>query len=243
MKVILLAAGRGRRFGKRTAGLPKCLIPLSKNENLLSRYLAAFRKLGLSEVVVVVGHEKERVIRACVEVGRGLSIKFLFNPSYKEGSIVSLARASGELDTDCLIMDADVYFESAQLKTLHGAKKSSFLIDPRSKSSGEEMMVMAKKNRILRVSKKIDPGLTPLGEAVGFFKVSKKDAPFLAKTLKKMVRSGKTGVEYEEAYNELMKKRSVGFKTIRGFWTEMDFEEDLKKIKHRLHRLKKDHTD
>src|SRR6185295_5960087 len=102
-KVILLAAGRGRRFGHRTARLPKCLIPIGpRGENLLSRYLDSFRKLGIRDVVLVIGHEKEKIVRQCMELGRGLYIKFLLNRDYKKGSIVSLERASDEMTEDCL---------------------------------------------------------------------------------------------------------------------------------------------
>lgn len=234
MKVILLAAGRGKRFGRRTARLPKCLIPLGSGKNLLSRYLDAFRKLGLRDVVIVVGHEKDQIIHECVEKGRGLSIKFLVNPEYKKGSIVSLFTAAGEMDQDLLIMDADVFFSAASLRPLLKKNRSAFLLDPRSVSSGEEMMVMAKNGRLSRISKKLAPDLRVIGEATGFFKVIKKDAKTLSGILKKMVQAGKTGVEYEDAYNRLMKNNRVFFETIRGFWTEMDFEEDRNKILKRL---------
>ena len=238
-KVILLAAGRGRRFGRRTALTPKCLIPLIKGETLLARYLQAFRKLGLRDIVVVVGHQKEKIVEACVEDSRGLSIRFPFNPLFKKGSIVSLHTAREEMMGDCLVMDADVYFRPEQLKTLLRAKKSSFLIDPQSKSSGEEMMLMAPATkasagkrgaRPCHISKKVDPRLRSLGEATGFLLLRKKDAQLLAQILEKMVRSGKTECEYEESYNALMKTRRLGYEKISGFWSEMDFEEDLLKI-------------
>ncbi len=230
MKVILLAAGRGRRFGRRTAALPKCLIPLRRGRTLLSRYLDSFRGLGLRDIVVVIGHEKEKIIESCIENGRGLSIRFLHNPHYKKGSIVSLYTARGEMRTDCLIMDADVYFSGGQLRKLLREKRSAFLLDPRSKSSGEEMILTAKHGKTVHISKKPDPKLRALGEATGFLKLLKKDAMLLARILEKMVRSGKKECEYEESYNELMKTRRLGVEKITGFWSEMDFEADLKKI-------------
>ena len=231
MKVVLLAAGRGRRFGKRTARLPKCLVPIGGGQTLLSRYLDSFRALGLRDIVLVVGHEKEKIVRECVEKGRGLSIKFLVNPDYKKGSVVSLFTAAAELSENCLIMDADVYFRTSQLKTLLGAARSSFLVDPLSKSTGEEMMLMAAGGRLVRVSKKTAKRLKIIGEATGFLKLTGPDGAALARILEKTVRSGRTGVEYEECYNELMKKRRLGFRKIAGFWTEMDFEEDLSVIR------------
>ena len=235
MKVILLAAGRGRRFGRRTRVLPKCLIPLSRRgETLLSRYLDSFRRLRLRDVVLVVGHQKEKVLRECARKADGLPIRFVTNKDFKKGSIVSLCTASHELNDDCLIMDADVFFQTAALKRLLQKKSSAFLIDPRSNSAGEEMMVMAEGRRPLLISKQVTPGLRILGEATGFLKLRKPDAVLLGRILKKMVHDGKTDVEYEDAYNELMKDRALDVVTIRGFWTEMDFEADLRKIRARL---------
>ena len=234
MKAILLAAGRGKRFGKRTKTLPKCLIPIGpKSEHLLSRYLDSFRKLGLTDVVIVVGHLKSQVMQECRRHGQGLHIRFIENTRYKLGSIVSLHCAIREFNHDILIMDADVYFETKALKKILTLKKSAFLVDTRSKSAGEEMMLMARGGRPVQISKKVNPDLSIIGEATGFFKVIKKDAKLLAGILKTMVQNGITEVEYEDAYNRLMKKTAPSYAKIDGFWSEMDFEEDLKKIRAR----------
>ncbi len=233
MKVILLAAGVGRRFGEKTKTLPKCLIPLgSKEETLLSRYLDSFRELGIRDVVIVCGHQKEKIKKECRRKGVGLRIRFLFNKDYSKGSIVSLYTARDEFDKASLIMDADVFFETRTLKRLVDSRlRSAFLIDPRVKSTGEEMMVMARHGVPCLISKKVDPRLQVLGEATGFFKISPEDGVLLRKTLQDFVLAGRTGGEYEEAYNWLMRKRKVGFEKVGPeFWTEMDFEEDLKKI-------------
>lgn len=184
-----------------------------------------------------MGHEKAKIIRECSKKGLGLSIRFIENADYAQGSVLSLFKASRELDDNCLIMDADVFFPANALKRLVRSKhKSAFLIDPRSRSSGEEMMVMAQKNRVVRIAKKTDPSLEILGEAVGFLKIAKSDAKILREILKNFVRSGKTTVEYEDSYNALLQKRKIGLEKIHEFWTEMDFEEDLKKIRSRVRR-------
>lgn len=232
MKIVLLAAGVGKRFGKRTQKLPKCLIPLGKNGyHLLSRYLHSFSVLGIRDVLIVVGHEKEKIKKACAKKSKGLRIRFVHNPSYRKGSIYSLYKASRYFDESLVIMDADVYFPTIALKKLIDSKKqTAFLLDKRSKSSGEEMMLMAKSGRPVHIAKKVDRSLKVLGEATGIFKVGKTDAKKLSKILSRMVRAGKVFGEYEESYCELMKTSAVGSETIEGFWTEMDFEEDRAKI-------------
>lgn len=239
MKAIVLAAGVGKRFGKRTKKLPKCLIPLGeKGYTLLSRYLDAFRVCGIQDVIIVVGHESQKIRTECQQKGKGLKIKFVVNPAFKKGSIYSLFKASKEMDDDCLVMDADVYFAPTALKKLITSKnKTAFLLDKKSISSGEEMMLMRRGERPVHIAKKVDPTLKIIGEATGIFKVSKKDVKSLAQILAQHVSRGNVRAEYEEAYCDLMKKTKVGYETIQGFWTEMDFEEDLTKILH--HESKK----
>ncbi len=233
MQAILLAAGVGRRFGKKTKKSPKCLIPIDeRGSTLLKRYLDAFRFCGIRRVTIVVGHQKAQIFKACRVHGKGLNIRFITNPRYREGSLVSLFCAAKALRTGALIMDADVYFPAESLKKfLRQPNKTAFLIDPRSRSAGEEMMLMAKNGRPVHIAKKIEPSLKILGEATGIFKVNARHGRELAKILGRFVKEGRTRVEYEESYSDLMKKNRVTYEAISGFWTEMDFEEDLEKIR------------
>ncbi len=230
MRAIVLAAGVGRRFGPRTKKLPKCLIPLGRTgQTLLSRYLKSFKALGIRDVVIVCGHQRKKIFRFCAKEGAGLNIRFVVNNQYRRGSVVSLHSASAHLDSDTLVMDADVFFPTEALRRLLASrKKSAFLLDTRSKGAGEEMMVMSKNGRAVAVSKKILPGLKVVGETTGIVKLSARDAGMLKKILAGFIRKNILDVEYETAYTRLLRQKKVGVMKIDGFfWSEMDFPEDL----------------
>ncbi len=235
-EAIVLAAGAGKRLGSLTRVTPKCLVPLSKDACLLKRYLETFRSLGLKEVTIVVGHQKEKILRAASKWGRGLKLRFVVNPDYCRGSILSLYRASHRLTRQVLIMDADVFFPAEALAQLIDSKESSaFLIDPRSKSSGEEMMLMAKKGSPWSISKKTDPSLDILGEATGIVRLDGPAARSLSKILDKFYRRDDLDREYEDAYCELLKQRKIGTVSMDGlFWSEIDFQEDLDAVSQAL---------
>ncbi len=233
MRAIVLAAGVGRRFGAVTKALPKCLVPLGPGgPTLLSRYFDAFRHAGIRDIVIVCGHKEEKVRRHAAAHGRGLRVRFVRNPDYRRGSIVSLAKAAASLDRDVLVMDADVYFPAEALRRLaRSRKRDVFLADTLSKSAGEEMMLMARRGRLEAISKRLVPGLEVIGEATGIVKFGTSAARRLAVILRGMVRSGIRDVEYEDAYGRLMKERRLGFERIGGvFWSEMDFPGDLRRI-------------
>lgn len=234
MKAILLAAGRGKRFGNRTRLVPKCLVTLDKNgQTLFERYLQAFVRLGIRDAVVVVGHLAGQIRRASRPFQGSLNIRFVHNDRYRLGSIVSLYAARAHMNSPCLIMDADVFFPDRVLKKLLLAPHASaFLMDSRSKSTGEEMMLMARDGKVALIRKRLEKGLKILGEATGIVKLSRSDAQLLTKILKKMVTKGIVRAEYEEAYCELMRHRRLKTVNVGNvFWSEMDFESDLRKIR------------
>jgi len=129
-------------------------------------------------------------------------------------------------------MDADVFFPAEALERLiHSEHANAFLIDPRSKSRGEEMMLMSKNGRPWSISKKTDPSLKILGEATGILRLDTGGAEALKKTLNEFYRRDDLNREYEDAYCRLLKKKKFGVVTMEGlFWSEIDFKEDLKKV-------------
>lgn len=237
-RAVVLAAGVGRRLGRRTRAVPKCLVDLGGGCTLLDRYFDAFRRAGIRDVVLVVGHLQSRIRRWCRERARGLSVRFVVNPEYRLGSVLSLHAARRYLDRDVLVMDADVFFPAESLERLvrEAGSGSAFLYDPRSSSTGEEMMLQARGGgRIRRVAKRPEPGHRLLGEATGIVKLSARDARALSRVLEFFRASGRTRVEYEDAYCELLKSARIGLVSVGDvYWKEMDFEGDLRDISQAL---------
>ena len=245
MKAIILAAGVGRRLGGTGQGLPKCLIQIG-GSSLLARSLKSLQKLGISCIVVVVGYEKDK-IRSSVRhmighaAGQSEPVKFLENPDYKKGSILSLWTARDEFTDDLLIMDADVLFPDDLLSRLvHSKHPSAFLLDPRSKSTGEEMMLMVKGDRVLRIARKVDGEYDLLGEGVGFLKVSRNDLPLLKEAVASLIAAGRHDADYENAIDLFLQKAVVGYEPVGSLpWTEVDFPEDVERAEREiLPRLK-----
>jgi len=239
MKAIILAAGVGRRLGGTARGLPKCLVPVG-GSSLLARMLKSLQNLGIDRIVVVVGHEKDQ-IRSSVQKFTQMDVKFLENPEYKQGSVLSLWIARKEFTEDLLIMDADVLFPDDLLSRLVRSRHpNAFLLDPRSESTGEEMMLMVKGDRVLRIARKVDGRYDLLGEGVGFLKVSKKDLPVLEEALASLVTAGRHDADYENAIDLFLQKAIVGYEPVGSLpWTEVDFPEDIERAEREiLPRLK-----
>ena len=75
VSAVVLAAGASSRMGKQ-----KLLFPLG-DETIVRRTVRQICETGVDEVLVIVGHEHERVLEAL----DGLSIRHALNEKYQEG--------------------------------------------------------------------------------------------------------------------------------------------------------------
>ncbi len=76
MKVIMLAAGVGKRMSAVTNIIPKCLIKIGE-KTLLERHLEIISLLGIKDVVFIVGHFKEKIKETVEKKSNGFNIKYI----------------------------------------------------------------------------------------------------------------------------------------------------------------------
>jgi len=227
MKSIILVAGVGKRLRSVTEG-PKCLLKIN-GIALLERYLNALEKLDLLDVVLIVGYKKEMIIEFVKGLNLQGSIKYIENPDFMKGSILSLYKARGELGERVLLMDGDVYFEAEVLQRLVKASQENLIaVDTTSSSSGEEMMVGIKHRRILEMKRGLVGNYDIVGESVGFYKFSKQACEDLKEILEEQVKLGKYDLGYEDILPLLFHRVHFEPFIIDGLkWVEIDFEEDI----------------
>ena len=111
---VIAAAGLGSRLG---LGRPKCLLELD-GISLIQAQLALLK--DVPDVRVVVGFEEHAVM---TEVLRHRSdVVFVRNPAFRSTSTLqSYALGARGLDTPCLFMDADIWFEPKSFATFLAA--------------------------------------------------------------------------------------------------------------------------
>jgi len=228
MKAIILAAGIGRRLKPFTDHNAKCLLEIG-GKTLIERYIESLWALGIKDIIIVVGHEKEKIMQKLGSSFQDCTITYLINEQYEKGSILSLWIALQELEDDALIMDADVLFPEEMLrKLIHSRKTDCFLMDKNFIDSGEEMKLAAHGGRVVEISKKIEKDYDEMGEGVGFLKLSAENVKILKKKLEDFVSQGLIYGEYEEGLQKLVEECEISFEDITGLpWIEIDFPEDL----------------
>lgn len=89
---IFLAAGEGKRFGSDK------LLTLLDDEPIIVKSLKASIGSSLEEIIVVLGHESEKIKRVIEAYFRDCrKLKFIVNPDYREGMISSLNSGLSDL--------------------------------------------------------------------------------------------------------------------------------------------------
>ncbi len=228
MRAIVLVAGVGWRLKPHTEATPKCLLEIG-GKTLLRRYLDTLQALGVQEVVLVVGYLKERIRAEVADVPDGLTLRFVENPHYTRGNILSLWYARQEFDDDILIMDGDVLFPQELLaRLLAFPEANAIAVDERFRDSGEEQKVLCEDGWVVEVTKRVagDPRIR--GEEVGFLRLSAEAAEVLKSILEEFIDSGKDTLEYEETFRELAVEVPIAVVEVGDLpWVEIDFEEDL----------------
>jgi choline kinase len=225
---IILAAGVGKRLLAVAGGRPKCLIEIG-GRSLLLRLLESLAAAGVRDAVVVVGFGEEAVRTAIGERPRGIRVRYVSNPRYREGAILSLWAARDCLEDPVLVMDADVLCSASMLARLvNSTHPNCFLLDASVASTGEEQMLLVRDGWVRNIVRGGAPGYELQGESIGFLKLSAPAARVLRDLLERRVAAGDTGIEHEEVYPELLARVEVGYERVDGLpWTEVDFPEDI----------------
>lgn len=92
ISAVVLAAGLSTRMG----GQPKGLLPFDTRDTFVTRIVRTFIEAGIGDVVVVVGHEGERV-RERLE-SSGLPVRVVVNERYEQGQFSSLVAGMDAID-------------------------------------------------------------------------------------------------------------------------------------------------
>lgn len=125
MQAIILAAGLGRRLGEFTSNNTKCMVKVN-GVPLIDRMLTQLSSYPLSQVVIVVGYEGEKLKQYIGDRYPSLNIQYVENPIYdKTNNIYSLWLAKEWMESDdTLLLESDVIFDDRVLDLIINSPES-----------------------------------------------------------------------------------------------------------------------
>lgn len=234
MKVIILAAGIGKRLGSTSESKPKCLLKFG-GTSLLHRHLKNLTNFPVSEIILVYGYQRELIDVEINQFNLKIPLTTIYNPDYTMGSVVSFWCTNNFLKsgTNIILMDADVLYDPRILQTLFETQKlNCFLLDRKFEPGDEPVKLCIRNGEIIEFRKRVDRALDfdKQGESVGFFRFAPEMAGKLADRAQFYIDNDRHEEPYEEVIRDLLltEKQAFAFEDITGLpWIEIDYPEDI----------------
>lgn len=228
MKAVILAAGRGTRIRSVHGERPKCLIEVD-NSTILDHQLDALSIVGINEVAIVVGYEKEQIIAHVNARLLTQRIHFIDNPGFAiTNNIYSLWLALDWLRGDSfVVLNADVIFDPEILGlAVRPHAPISMIVDPLWRD--ETMKVIVADDHVIRMSKKISREEFS-GTYIGITVFSKSIQTRFFRKMEDVIAAGSVNEFFNVAVQELASEGvSVGYTSTDGLpWAEIDDPVDL----------------
>jgi len=116
MKAIILAAGDGIRLRPLTATRPKPMLCIA-GKPILHHLLLEAKDAGISEVIIVVRHLKEKIISYFETMDLGIKLKFIEQPE-GHGTAAAILSAEKEINDTFVVLAGDIVTESSVIKSV-----------------------------------------------------------------------------------------------------------------------------
>jgi choline kinase len=246
MRVIILAAGIGSRLGELTKELPKPLVDVN-GKSILERQISLYRKFGISDIILVIGHRSEKFPFKDVSYING-------KKSFEHDILYSLMLARTQMLDDVIISYGDIIFDEKIIAAVLKFKGNMGLavdLDWEEYYKGKPKRLVDKisnviieNDTIVRIGYRKNIRNTNqklVGEFIGLMKLSKNAANVFIETYSQLEKShrGKfhdspslrQGIITDMLQELIEKKYIINPIVVNGKWCEIDTLDDLKRAK------------
>lgn len=228
MKAFILAAGVSRRLYPHTYDIPKCLLEVG-GKPIIHYQLDALKNLGVIDITMIVGYHREMLMINVEKNFPDLNFNFVINHHYFEtNTAYSIHIGRDKLDSQVLLMNADVIYPKALLeKVFSSSYKTVLAVDIKSCGKEEVKVIDGGQNKIVAIGKDLIEEQC-LGEFIGVAKLSKDFVEIFRRSISDLVDAGGKNDYFEAAIQPLLDKVDTHFIDISEYpCLEIDFLEDL----------------
>ncbi len=247
MKVIVIAAGSGRRIGEEIKHLPKYLIKVN-DKTIMEHQSAVYKKYNIDQIIIITGPNKEKFTAN--------RVTYVEDINYEKHDILgSLMEARKHIVGEVIIVYSDIVFDDAILSKIVESKddigiavdlewKKSYVGRTDHLLAEAENVALDTNQNVIEIKKNISAGSeNTVGEFLGIIKMSPKGSEIFVKKFEELEKSH-TGPFHnapslEKAYLTDMIQELIDSKItvepiiVSGKWCEIDTLQDLQ----RAHKL------
>jgi L-glutamine-phosphate cytidylyltransferase len=236
VRVIILAAGQGKRLLPLTADVPKALLDIG-GKTLIERQIEAFAANGLKDFSVITGYGADKMEATLARIAQRLNVTVstVYNPFYAVAdNLASCWLARSSMDRDFIQVNGDNVFRADLVERLLMPTSANIAVAINRKDSfdADDMKVMLDGERLTEIGKTL-PVDTVDAEAIGFYVFRGEGPKTYAAELALAMRDPQ-GLKswFPSAIGSLAKKVPIGVVETTGLrWSEVDFPIDLQQAR------------
>ncbi len=240
LTALILAAGYGSRIADVTTN-PKSLLTI-KEKSLMDWHFESLAAVGIKDVVVVTGYKREVLEDYLQKFKSNFNLSFAVNDDYKvKGNTYSLFFGLEKVETDFLLFDADLIYETQILRAFVEDKNpNQILVGESSIDDIECAKTMIDKAGFVRmtidkraVSAEERAKYTFAGEAIGILKFSKEYRDDMFEQCREFLADEKNiSKNWEHVMNEFLHTHDMSIhQSVSNKWVEIDNREDYERAK------------
>ena len=221
-----MAAGIGSRLENISGNRPKCLIEMD-GISLISRSVSLLAAQGITDITVITGYKSELVQQELQKL-----VSYLHNPYFEvTNSIASLWLAKELLHDDLILMNADLYYETAVLDTALAQSGNAVMLSDSTRIIDADFRFGVDGDRILKTGNQLTDLETDC-EYVGIVRIDKRFVERFRLRLEQMIKSGDFRNWWEGVlYSFIDEGVAITHKDVEGaFWSEVDNLEDYNRL-------------
>jgi UDP-N-acetylglucosamine diphosphorylase/glucosamine-1-phosphate N-acetyltransferase len=217
MKVVILAAGEGKRLRPFTEMMPKVMLPVA-NKPILEHVFDSIKKTGITEIILIVGYKKE-VIMDYFKDYKGIKITYITQDK-QLGTAHALLQAKNKLKESFIVIAGDNIIDDKSIqKLLQDKSRYSILIKEHIPSTKYGVVFLENHNLKELVEKP--------KEEIGKF-ISTGIYKFPMNVFKKIEQLNKEGIhDLSSVVQSLLKDDMIFSTNIADSWMDVGYPWDL----------------
>ena len=232
MIAFILAAGSCTRLEPYTLSKHKCLLEVFDNKKVIDIELINLRDNGVKDVIIAVGHFKEKIETYVKSNYPDMNFIFVNNEKYASTNcIYSMWLCREHLNEDTIFLTGDLIFESKVMKDMVNSKFNNIMyVNPEAQINKNNFKVIIGNNDFIK-----EIGVNVFDEnariAYPLYKLSKSSMKIWMKEIDNYIQQDKTNLYAEDAFNNISDKINLMPMYTTDFCMEIDDHKDLLEAK------------
>ena len=226
---LLLAAGTGSRLYPLTQNSPKCLT-LVNEISILERLVTSLNQHGFQRLVVVTGHQENRIREFLGNRAGNLTIEYVYSPSYKTtNNIYSLWMAREIINEPFLLIESDLIFDPSLLTEMLYPDRIA-VARMQSCLNGSTVTIDQFNKVEAFHSNAVNHSSQTRYKTVNIYSLSLSSWYGVIEKLNQYILAGKVNNYYEAVFGQMVVEKRLSFQAVffdSQPWCEIDTIEDL----------------